>query len=90
MTNTRKPVRRVTVAQYQFRGGQRRPLVVTVEGETLAFRFLGTRQTYRYPVYSVALTAMQAAGAAERAARKAARKAGMKFDGAKWRRENLT
>lgn len=90
MTDTNKPVRRVTVASYQFRGGKRRPVVVSITpGDVLTFRFLGTRDSFTYPVYSVALLAMQAAGRAEVVARREARKNGQKFDGAKWRRENL-
>jgi len=91
MTDTNKPVRRVTASAYQFRGGQRRAVIVgIVPGDVLTFRFKGTRQTYSYPAFSVAVLAMQAAGLAERAARREARKAGQRFDGARWRREHLT
>ena len=74
MTDTNKPVRRVTASAYQYKGAKRRPVVVAITpGDVLTFRFLGTRQTFSYPVYSVALLAMQSAGRAQVAARREAR-----------------
>lgn len=74
MTETNKAVRRVTVASYPYRGGERRPVVVSIEpGDVLVFRFKGTRRTFSYPIYSAAIRAIDATVRAEKQARKEAR-----------------
>lgn len=75
MTSINKPVRRVTGAPYPCRGGERRPVVVSIEpGDVLTFRFKGMRRVFSYPVWSAALAAIRCTVAAEKAERRARRR----------------
>jgi hypothetical protein len=63
MTTTNRPVTRVTPDSYRVLYQSPRPIVVTIERGTLAFREKGRRQVYRLPIDNVFRSAVRTSAA---------------------------